>query len=185
MKETIRHFPERKLYVKARGRPPGQMGSCVMIFDEDAIKEGAQERYPWKLTWLGENKQESDMAFYATSIHENIIGPGISRCEYGGFLLSYPPRRMLDVWHDPDYLEFSAKPDLLLAASIDYSVKPVIVYVGPKPPSAALHAYARRQGKRILFLPMSTLPRTELKRLRTFHVLDGHEKRKIADEYIL
>ena len=55
------------------------------------------------MTWLGEHDQESDMALYATQPADNVVGPGICRSEYGGFLLSYPPRRMYDVWQDEDY----------------------------------------------------------------------------------
>src|SRR5262249_53867712 len=104
-KETIRHWYEKKLFVKTRGKPPGGVGSVVVIFDEDKGEEPNMnpERYPWHTTWLGEHSQESDMAFYATHMADNIVGPGISRCEYGGFMMSYPPRRMLDVWSDPDY----------------------------------------------------------------------------------
>ena len=73
MRETIRHWQEKKLYVKAKGKPPGGVGSVVMIFDEDRPEEQStpekytREKYPWRTTWLGEHAQESDMAFYATS----------------------------------------------------------------------------------------------------------------------
>ena len=43
------------------------------------------------------------MAFYSTDPFANLVGPGIGRAEYGGFLMSLPPRRMFDVWNDPDY----------------------------------------------------------------------------------
>ncbi len=42
-----------------------------------------KEHYPWRTTWIGEHAQESDMAFYATDLRDNVVGPGISRCEYG------------------------------------------------------------------------------------------------------
>ena len=32
-----------------------------------------------------------------------MVGPGIGRGEYGGFLMSLPARRMYDVWADPDH----------------------------------------------------------------------------------
>jgi len=85
-RETIRHWPERKLYVKVSGKPPGDVGSVVVIFDDDSPDETKpfKENYPWRTTWLGEHSQESDMAFYATSMYDNAVGPGISRCEYGG-----------------------------------------------------------------------------------------------------
>jgi hypothetical protein len=43
------------------------------------------------------------MAFYSTYPFDHIVGPGIGRGEYGGFLMSLPARRMFDVWRDTDY----------------------------------------------------------------------------------
>lgn len=186
MRETTRHFAEKKLYVKTKGKPPGGVGSVVMIFDEDQEEEGKpyQEKYPWKTTWIGEHAQESDMAFYATPTSDNVVGPGISRCEYGGFMMSYPPRRMMDVWNDPDYWELKTKAEVLLVAAIDYAVKPMIVYVASKPPRSQIKSYAARFGKKVVFIPISQLSPVTLNKLRGFHVLDGHSKRDIAGEYI-
>ena len=123
-KETIRHWHQKKLYVKVNGKPPGAVGSIVVIFDEDFSEDerASVEIFPWKTTWLGEHSQESDMAFYATDLTKNVVGPGISRCEYGGFMMSYPPRRLFDVWSDQDYCELRNKPEVLLAAAIDYAL---------------------------------------------------------------
>ena len=185
VRETIRHWHEKKLYVKTRGRPPGLVGSCVVIFDEDLPDETkTHDRYPQKMTWLGENEQESDMAFFATSMADDIVGPGIARCEYGGFMLSYPAKRVYDVWSDPDYGELQNKHEVLLAAAIDYSRRPVIVYAGLHPPDDRMKGYAARQGKRILYIPISSFSKDVVDKLRTFHILDGQDKRKIADEYI-
>lgn len=187
VKETIRHMVEKKLYVKTRGKPPGGVGSLVVIFDEDnpqKTNETFEEKYPWTLSWLGENDQESDMAFYATPLKKDIIGPGIARCEYGGFMMSYPPRRLLDVWRDPDYERLRSKSEVLLAAAIDYAVKPLVIYVAEKPPQPILKRYAEQFGKRILFMPLSQFSAVTLKKLRVFHVMDSHDRRGTAEEYI-
>lgn len=187
VKETMRHMVQKQLFVKTKGKPPGDVGSLVVIFNEDNPQKedkNLEEKYPWKLSWLGENDQESDMAFYATDMHEDIVGPGIARCEYGGFLMSYPPRRMHDIWHDPYYLELHAKSQILLAVAIDYALKPLVLYVAEKPPEQFLKRYAARFGKRILFMPLSQFSPVTLKKLRIFHVLDSYERRKIADDYI-
>jgi hypothetical protein len=186
IRETIRHWYERKLYIKSRGRPPAGVGSVVVIFNEDSAEnnEAYAEKYPWKTTWLGEHIQESDMAFYATPMSGNVVGPGISRCEYGGFMMSFPPRRMRDVWTDPDYTEYRSKAEVLLTAAIDYSLQPLIVYVGAKPPRTAMKSFARCFGKKIVFIPFGQLSPSTLNKLRIFHVLDGFQKRSIADEYI-
>ncbi len=185
-RETIRHWHEHKLYVKASGKPPGGVGSVVIIFDEDKDEErkSQPDKYQWKTTWLGEHSQESDMAFYATPMTQNVVGPGISRCEYGGFMMSYPPRRMYDVWSDPDYENCQTKAEVLLSAAVDYAVKPVIVYVASTPPRSRLKSFAKRFGKKIVYIPIGQLSPMILAKLRIFHVLDGHEKRDIAGEYI-
>lgn len=185
-RETIRHWHERKLYVKTWGKPTGGVGSIVIVFDEDKPDKTGEdkERYPWRTTWLGEHTQESDMAFYATDLGKNVVGPGISRCEYGGFMMSYPPRRMMNIWTDPDYADCRTKAEMMLMAAIDYAVKPIVVYVASAPPRSALKSFARRFGKKVVYIPLGQLSPVTLARLRIFHVLDGHSKRGIAGEYI-
>lgn len=185
-RETIRHWHEKKLYVKASSKPQGGVGSVVIIFDEDnePDKQTTKDKYSWMTTWLGEHSQESDMAFYGTPVTQNVVGPGISRCEYGGFMMSYPPRRLLDVWTDPDYSECRTKAEVLLMAAIDYAVQPLITYVGAKPPRSIIKSYAKRFGKKIVYLPIGQLSPITLNKLRVFHVLDGRDRREIAGEYI-
>jgi hypothetical protein len=185
-KETIRHWHEKKLFVKTSGKPPVGVGSVCIIFDEDKPKEDQSyvEKYPWRTTWIGEHDQESDMSFYATPLTHNIVGPGISRCEYGGFMMSYPPRRMMNIWTDPDYRECRTKSEVLLMAAIDYAVKPVVVYVSNHPPRSFIKSFAKRFGKKIVYIPIGQLSPITLNKLRVFHVLDGHDRREIADEYI-
>lgn len=187
IKETIRHWHEKKLYVKVRGKPPGAVGSVVMIFNDDSPEEGEAhpEKFGWRTTWIGEHNQESDMAFYATPITANVVGPGISRCEYGGFMMSYPPRRLYDVWSDPDYHSCRSKAEVLLLAAIDYAVKPIIVYVASKPPRSIFKKIASRYSKKVIYIPIGQLSPVTLNKIRIFHVLDGHDKRDIAGEYIL
>ncbi len=38
-------------------------------------------------------------------------------------MMSYPPRRMWDIWKDPDYAECRNKSEVLLMAAIDYALK--------------------------------------------------------------
>lgn len=180
MRETLRNLHEGKIYVRENRRLRGGVGCVVVIFDEDA---GA-ERFPYCMTWLGEHEQESDMAFFATPPTDHIVGPGISRCEYGGFLLSYPPRRIYDVWSDPDYRGDFTKTEVLLLAALDYSLEKDVVYVAARPPRSYLKQYAGRIGKRIIYLPLGSLSPVTLKKLRVFHVLFGKDKRELAKDYI-
>ncbi len=157
-----------------------------MIFNEEEFGGDAlqNEKYPWVASWLGEHSQESDMAFYATSLAGNIVGPGISRCEYGGFMMSYPPRRLRDIWHDPDYRECRSKAEVLLVAAIDYAVKPLVVYVAAKPPRSAIKSFAQKYGKKIVYIPIGQLSPIKINKIRIFHVLDGFRRRAEAGDYI-
>ena len=180
MRETIRNLHEGKIYVRENRRVQGGVGCVVVIFDED--REGS--RFPYCMTWLGEHDQESDMAFYATPPSDNIVGPGISRCEYGGFLLSYPPRRMYDVWSDRDYRAALGKGEVLLMAALDYSQEKDVIYASAHPPRSFLKQQAARLGKRIIYLPLGSLSPVTLKKLRIFHILYGRDKREIAKDYV-
>jgi len=181
VRETIRHWSEQVLYVVEHQRVPGNIGAVVIIFDPD---EGPEELFPWRLTWLGEHTQESDMALYATPPGENLVGPGISRCQYGGFLLSYPPWRLYDIWQDPYFAVASTKAERLLLAALDYSLEKFIVYVAAKPPKSRWLTIASRMGKKISYLPLGSLSPRTIKNLRIFHVLDGQPVRRWAADYI-
>lgn len=124
------------------------------------------------------------MAFYGTQPADNVVGPGICRCEYGGFILSYPPRRMFDVWQDTDYSFARCKSEVLLLAALDYSREKHIVYVAARPPRSCFRQIAARLGKQIVYLPLGSLSPQKLKKLRVFHVLFGHDKRDLAKDYI-
>lgn len=179
LRETIRRWHEGRIYVRETERVTGEAGAVVVIFDED--RDG---RYAWLTTWLGEHANESDMAFYSTPPFENLVGPGIGRAEYGGFLMTMPPGRMADVWTDPDYDFAETKPERLLLAAIDYSLERHVVYVAAKPPRAILRQVAARLGRQILYIPLGALSPEKLRRIRVLHVLDSHERRRIAARYI-
>lgn len=200
VRETLRNWHEGKLYVRESLPLRGKVGSVVVIFDADLPGSGAQrtegasaaalapvvaaERYPWRVTWLGEHAQESDMAFYATPAGEQLVGPGISRCEYGGFVMSYPPRRMLDVWADPAFDAARSKAERLLLAALDYAEERMVLYVAERPPRRWFHDLAARLGRQLVFLPLGQLNPGTLRRIRAFHVLDGHHVREYAEQYI-
>ena len=74
LRETIRNWHEGKIYVRQFQKIHGEVGSVVVIFDEDR-----DDRYPYITTWLGEHQNESDMAFYSTFPFDNLVGPGIGR----------------------------------------------------------------------------------------------------------
>jgi len=180
MRETLRNIHEGAIYVREQQRVTGGVGCLVMIFD-DARKS---ERYPCCMTWLGEHQQESDMAFYATDPAENIVGPGICRCEYGGFMLSYPPRRMMDVWRDPDYRLAASRAEVLLMAALDYSIEKHVLYAAARPPRSIFKQLAARRDRKIVYVPLASLSPHKIKQLRILHILSGKDKRDLAGAYI-
>jgi hypothetical protein len=179
LRETVRNWHERKIYVKSQEKVHGEVGSVVVIFDEDSAG-----RYNYMTTWLGEHQNESDMAFYSTFPFEHMVGPGIGRGEYGGFLMSLPARRMYDVWQDPDYDIAESKSERLLLAGLDYSVQKFVVYVAAKPPRTIFRSVAARFGRTIVYIPIGQLSPVTLKKIRVVHVLDGYDKRESAKEYL-
>ncbi len=179
LRETIRNWHEKKIYVRQFDKIAGEVGSVIVIFDEDL-----EDRYTYLTTWLGENQNESDMAFYSTHPFEHLVGPGIGRAEYGGFLMSLPPRRMYDVWGDPDYDFALDKSERLLMAGLDYSIHKHVVYVASKPPRSIFRSIAARIGRTILYIPIGQLSPAKLKKIRVVHVLDSHKRREEANQYI-
>jgi len=180
VRETLRHWHERRIWVREDRLVQGKVGALVMVFDEDE-----DDRYDWTMTWQGEHENESDQALYSTEPGEQLIGPGISRCEYGGFLLTYPPGRMFGVWEDGDYDEVArTKAERLLLAALDYNADRFVLHVGPRPPRSWFQTLAGRLGQKILHLPIGQLSPVTLKKIRVFHVLDGKHVRAYATEYL-
>jgi hypothetical protein len=183
LRETIRNWHlspgKPRLYVRELGRVVGEAGSVVIVFDEDR-----GNRFPFCTTWIGEHEQESDMAFYATDPRQSVVGPGITRARYGGLVLSHPPRRMRDVWTDRDYAQAESKAEVLLLAGLDYSVGKIVVYAAPRPPRSFMKTVAERWGLRILYIPLGQLSPVTLRKIRVVHLLDGHDKRPLAKDYV-
>ena len=179
IRETVRNWHLGKIYVRQLDKISGEVGAVVVVFDEDR-----EDRYGYLTTWLGEHQNESDMAFYSTFPFDHIVGPGIGRAEYGGFLMTLPPRRMYDVWSDPDYDFAQSKPERLLLAALDYSVQRYVVYVSAKPPRSIFRSIASHLNRRIVYIPVGALSPAKMKRLRVVHVLDSYERRNDAQQYI-
>jgi len=181
LRETLRNWYRGKIYVREANKIAGAVGALVVVFDDDRDRD---DRYTYLATWQGEHQNESDMAFYATDPTAHVVGPGIGRAEYGGFLMTLPPRRMSYVWSDPDYAFAESKPETLLMAALDYSVEKHVVYVAKKPPRSAFRSMAARLNRSIIYLPIGALSAEKLKRLRVVHILDSHARRDEAKDFI-
>ena len=184
MRETLRNLKEGTIYVRENIPLKGKVVSVVVIFDPDFPDAMGKEDFPWRVTWPGEHNQESDMAFYSTAAGEAAVGPGISRCQYGGFMLTFPPLRVYDIWKDPFFDFARNKPERLLLAALDYSLERHVVYVSSSPPSSLCRSFASRMRKQIIYLPIGIFSPVTLKKIRQFHVLDGHPVRSYATKYI-
>jgi hypothetical protein len=98
--------------------------------------------------------------------------------------MTMPPGRMADVWSDPDYDLAETKPERLLLAAIGYSLERHVVYVAARPPRARMRQIAGLLGRQILYIPLGALSPEKLRKIRVLHVLDSHERRRIASRYI-
>jgi hypothetical protein len=180
LRETLLRWHEGRIWVQERGRAPGNAGAVVAIFDE----EDDGTAYPYLMSWLGEHDQESDMAFYSTDPTQQIVGPGIMRATYGGFMLSSPPGRLYDVWRDRDYRLAGSKAEVLTMAAVDYSEEKLIVHLGLSPPPARMKTYASSLGKRIVHVPLGSVSPITVRKIRVVHILAGHDKREFAKDYV-
>jgi hypothetical protein len=180
LRETLLRLHEGRIWVREQGRDVGAAGSVVMTFEEDI--EGTS--FPYLMSWLGEHEQESDMALYATDPLQQVVGPGIMRATYGGFMLTYPPGRLYDVWQDADYRMARTKPEVLLMAAVDYSIDKLVVHVGPRPPASRIRDYAAARGRKIVHLPLGSLSPVSIQKVRVVHILAGRDKREIAKDYV-
>jgi Mor family transcriptional regulator len=59
-----------------------------------------------------------------------------------------------------------------------------VVYVAAKPPRSVFRNIAARMGRTIIYIPIGQLSPVALKKIRVVHVLDGHDKREIAKQYL-
>ncbi len=67
-----------------------------MFFDSPADPRD----YPWRITWMAEHNDESTLSLFASDFQNELAGPGIGLARYGGAMFLFPPREIMDVWHD-------------------------------------------------------------------------------------
>lgn len=188
LRETIRNWHEQTIYVRMQQVIRGRPGDIVVIFEDEARagheSAPSEPKYPWRMTWQGEHDEEGDMALFATNPFAQVVGPGIGRALYGGFVLHRPPGTMFAVWEDSFYQHARSKAEVLLLAALDHTTERFVVYVAPDPPRQGLRQLARRLGKKIIYTPLGQLSPVALRRIRIFHVLSDHDVRAVARDYI-
>ncbi len=178
IRETVRNWHTGDLYVKEMPPVRGDVGAVVFVFDTDF------DKYPWRATWQAEHEEESTLVLYATNFFDDMVGPGIGRSVYGGSLFLFPPRPIPEVWGDERFDGARDPVERLALAGMHYSRERYVAYVSAERPSLRLRREARRLGRHLVFIPLSSFSRQTLNRLRVFHVLNGKQVRSYARAYI-
>jgi hypothetical protein len=186
MRETLRHWNPQHgnklgdIYVKDIPPSRGNVEIVVFLFEVPADPA----KFSWQATWYAEHAQESTLCFYATPFLESMIGPGIGQSQYGGTFFQFPPRPLPNVWDD-SRLDFAeSMEDRLIAGAAMHSQEKHIALVSPIPPLARWKKIARKFDRKLIPIPLSRFSGQTVHRLRHFHVLNGHEIRSFASQFI-
>lgn len=184
MRETLRHWNPRKpspdIYVKEIPPSRGTVEIVVFVFEVPADSG----KFSWRATWYAEHAEESTLCFYATPFLENMVGPGIGQSQYGGALFLFPPRPIPDIWEDPR-LDFAhTLEERLIAGASLHSLEKHVTLVSPVPPRARWKQIAGRFERKLIPVSLSRFSGQTVARLRRFHVLNGHEIRSFAGQFI-
>ncbi len=180
IRETLRNWHTGDLYVKVIPPSRGSIEVVVFLFDLPADPRV----YTHRATWYAEHAEESTLAFFATDPVENLVGPGIAQCEYGGALFLFPPRPIPDIWIDPRIEFADTLEERMLAAAFLHSQERHVAVVSPRPPLASWRRLARRFDRKIVHLPLKRFGGQVIERLRRFHILNGKTVRSYAAEFI-
>ncbi|TWU57926.1 hypothetical protein Poly59_08350 [Rubripirellula reticaptiva] len=180
IRDTLRHWYEKQIYVKVVPPSRGVLDACVMLFDSPADPRD----YPWRTTWFAEHATESTLALFATNFEKEMIGPGIGMSVYGGAMFLYPPVTIPDVWQDTrlDYTE--TLEERLIAAACLHSRGREIALLSSLPPGSGWKRLARRHKKHLVHVPLTSFSDEQVQRLRMVHVLNGSEVRSYAEDFI-
>ena len=180
IRDTLRHWYEKQIYVKVVPPSRGTLDACVMLFDSPADPRD----YPWRTTWFAEHKNESTLALFATNFQDEMVGPGIGLSVYGGAMFLYPPVAIPEVWtdHRLDYTE--TLEERLIAAACQHSGGREIALVSSLPPGSGWRRLARRYKKHLVHVPLGSFSDEQVQQLRMVHVLNGAEVRSYAEAFI-
>jgi len=180
IRDTLRHWYEKQIYVKVVPPSRGMLDACVMLFDSPADPRD----YPWRTTWFAEHKDESTLAFFATNYHQEMVGPGIGMGVYGGAMFLYPPIGIPDIWTDErlDYAE--TLEERLIAAACLYSRSKQIALLSSLPPGGGWRRLAKRHKKQLVHVPLSIFSDEQVQQMRMVHVLSDKDVRSYAADFI-
>jgi hypothetical protein len=179
-KATRRTPIKPEIYVKEIPPARGNVETVIFLFDTPADPA----IYSWHATWYAEHEEESTLCFYASPFQDTMIGPGIGQSRYGGALFLFPPRPIPNIWEDPTLRFTRTLEERLIAAAALHSREPHVVLVSPIPPRARWRQIVKAFHRRLVTIPLSRFSGQTIDRLRRFHVLNGHEIRSYATQFI-
>ncbi len=180
IRDTLRNWHTGDIYVKEIPPSRGTIEVVVMLFE----MEPQPERYVWRQTWFAEHKKESTLCFFATNYMDNMIGPGIGQATYGGCMMIFPPRPIINIWEDPRLFTGETLAAKHLEAAFFNSRARHITVVSPGPPKASWRRMARQYKKRIIHIPLKRFSVQTIEHDRQFHVLNGKHIRSFATRFI-
>lgn len=169
-----------EIYVKEIPPARGNVETVIFLFDTPADPA----IYSWHATWYAEHQEESTLCFYASPFQDRMVGPGIGQSRYGGALFLFPPRPIPNIWDDPALRFTQTLEERLIAAAARHSREPHVVLVSPIPPRARWRQIVKAFHRRLVTIPLSRFSGQTIDRLRRFHVLNGHEIRSYATQFI-
>ena len=179
VRETLSKWYTGDLYVKQIPPSGGAIDTVVIIFDA-----GHDDLYPHRATWFAEHEEESTLTFYSTDPFENLIGPGVARSTYGGLSLLFPPRSIPNIFEMHIDLELKGLAERLTCGALLFSWERRVAYVSKTKPSLRMNRIARNLKKHLVWVPISSFSSETLRKLRTFHVLNGKTVRSWATRFI-
>ncbi|WP_437185856.1 hypothetical protein SH668x_002979 [Planctomicrobium sp. SH668] len=180
VRETLRNWHTGNLYVKELPASRGQLDCVIMLFDSPADPRD----YPWRITWFAEHQDESTLAFFATQLGEEMVGPGIAMATYGGAMFLFPPRPIMDIWEDPRLDFADTIEERMVAAGCLHSKEKHVALLSQAPPGLGWRRLAKKFGKRLLHVPLAHFSQETVQQLRMFHVLNGRQVRNYAEHFI-
>jgi hypothetical protein len=182
IRETVRRWDRKRIWVRREQTPRGRIGPVVLLWEDGPWMHPGL----WPTTLYAENQNESDISIVCTPRPgKDIVGPGISRLKYQALLSIYPSRHIPDIWGEPSFLaHWSTYGRALIAAAILMADTPHIAVVSALAIDADLKKLAHALKVNIIHLSPSGFSSAVLERVRTLHILADKDIRRWAGHYI-
>ena len=97
---------------------------------------------------------------------------------------SLPVSGSVTDWEDTRFQFAQTLEERLLAGACVHSQEVHVALVSPIPPKGAWRQIARRYNRKIIPIPLKRFSGQTIHRLRHFHVLNGHNIRSFAAQFI-